>query len=288
MVTFSPTSLDEWSEVVRQAKVVSSFDTSPYQTFFSSRAPQHEAVTVNLDRWSGVEAHDVEDQVMVAKSGTTIRELQFVLAEKGQCIPYAGASVHPIFTEPCYQATLHDLIAFNLPHALEAQCGSWRDWILGMTVVLADGTVAKCGSKAVKNVAGYDVQRLVIGSRASLALTTSVILKTFPIRALPLPDVFPGIYEPGKPWLVQRTLASDFNDSCQPGGLILADSASSTVWRTVVPGSLKRFDEDWVISSQFGNDILTISNETKRTLMKRTKQIFDPSQKLNPGVFDFL
>lgn len=285
---FAPKALEEWTEVVQQARVVSSFDASPYQAFFPYRVPQEDTVSLSLSQWSGVEAHDVEDQVVVAKSGTTIRELQSVLAEKGQCIPFAGASIHPIFAEPYYQTTLHDLIAFNLPHALEAQCGTWRDWILGMTVVLADGTLAKCGSKAVKNVAGYDVQRLFIGSRASLALMTSVILKTFPIRALPQPEVFPGIYEKGKPWLVQRSLASDFNDSCQLSGLILADSASSTVWRTLAPGPVKRFDEDWVISSQFDPEISVISSETIRSLMKRTKQIFDPRQKLNPGVFDFL
>src|SRR5476651_1570951 len=88
-----------------------------------------------------------------------------------------------------FYGPLIDEIAFNLPHTLQAQYGSWRDWILGMRVVQADGTFAKCGSKAVKNVAGYDVQKLMIGARGTLGLIAEVTLRTFPVKALPASEV---------------------------------------------------------------------------------------------------
>ncbi len=111
---------------------------------------------------SGVLSFDKEDQVVEAWAGTSIEELQTELASAGQCLPLSDRSS----LLAGIPGTIGGLLAANLPHDLFAQLGSPRDWTLGITLVRADGTSAKSGSKAVKNVAGYDVHNLLIGSRA--------------------------------------------------------------------------------------------------------------------------
>ena len=176
-----------------------------------------------------------------------------------------------------------------LPHVLEAQCGTWRDWVLGMTVVLADGTSAKCGSKVVKNVAGYDVQKLFVGSRETLGIIVELTLRTYPLRALPEPDVeirmWEGIHANKQVW-VQRTLATDFSMAVRNAGdrLIATDRATHTLWALVpMEEELPRFEGDWVLRSGCGRKNIALTDEAQIRLMRRAKELFDPGHKLNPG-----
>ena len=159
---------------------------------------------ISLDDYTGVIEHDVDDQVVVVRAGTPLLELQYELGKVGQCIPIPTLEPPQAMATATIYAPLIDEIGYNLPHGLFGQCGSWRDWILGMKVVQPDGTVVKCGSKAVKNVAGYDVQKLMIGARGTLGL----IANRFPPRSLkfgstdcesePLGGLFGGIPPSGQ------------------------------------------------------------------------------------------
>ena len=242
---------------------------------------------ISLDDYTGIVEHDVDDQVVVVRAGTPLLELQFELGKVGQCLPM------PILEPPQAMATasiyspLIDEIGFNLPHGLSAQCGSWRDWILGMKVVQPDGTVVKCGSKVVKSVAGYDVQKLMIGARGTLGLIAEVTLKTFPLKALPDHQIqfVPQASRQPANW-VQRVLHSDFAVALQvnEGRLTAYDPASSTLWAVVPPDqSLKRYPEDWVIRSGCGKKNLEFRDQTVKELMIKAKKIFDPEGKMNPG-----
>jgi len=158
-----------------------------------------------------------------------------------------------------------------------------RDWVLGLTLVRADGTIAKCGSRVVKNVAGYDVQKLVIGARGTLGLVAEVVLRTFPLRALPAPVLetngAPDALE--RAW-IQRTLRSDFDKAraAVAGRPFCADAATSTLWTDAGPDEdLPRFPEDWVLAP--GRSPLP--EGPTRAWMRRAKAIFDPDGRLNPG-----
>ncbi|MFI5385727.1 MAG: hypothetical protein ACHQ50_06360 [Fimbriimonadales bacterium] len=234
-----------------------------------------------------------EDQVVSVSGSTSIQELQKALAEHGQCLPLPPSKeVHFL---RALQGSVAKTIDFNLPHALEAQCGSWRDWTLGMTVVLADGTIAKSGSHAVKNVAGYDVHKLMVGQRGTLGIIAEVVLRTFPISACPTPDVeiryeWKGWRESahlmGLPLWVQRTKPSDFLVAVRNTGdqLLEADWASSTLCASVpAEQELPRYPGDWVMRSGCGEKNLQFTDPTQIRLMKRAKEIFDPTHKLNPG-----
>jgi glycolate oxidase FAD binding subunit len=161
------------------------------------------------------------DQVVAVQAGVEMAFLQESLAEKGQCLPFAN------WTGDAYDCrlpgTIGGLISENLSSHLQPAMGSWRDWVLGMTVVLADGTAAKSGSHAVKSVAGYDVHKLFIGSRGTLCVIAEVILRTSPLASLP----------------------------------------------SISMHRIQRQHQ--------------ILDETQMRLMKRAKQIFDPTHKLNPG-----
>ena len=301
--TLTPNSIDEIAQIVKDAPgpVVFDAQSAPHPfglpTVYRQSRLNRGAVTdaiglenftaISFQEYSGVIEHDVDDQVVVVRAGTTVTQLQSELAKVNQCLPYA------MFEPQLAQATAHfygsliDEIGFNLPHGLSAQCGSWRDWVLGMRVVTADGTIAKCGSKAVKNVAGYDVQKLMIGARGTLGLTAEVTLKTFPLKALPKPEMqfFPGAEVKAANW-IQRVLPTDFQKavSAHEPHLIAVDPCSCVLW-AAAPGteSLQRFSEDWVVRAGVGERNLEFTDLTVIKLMARAKQLFDPENKLNPG-----
>ncbi len=221
------------------------------------------------------------DQVVVVRAGTPLSALQEELRKQGQCVPLP--SVEDVGPLPAgLPGTVGGLVAMNLPHALQGSCGGVRDWVLGLTLVRADGAIARCGSRVVKNVAGYDVQKLMVGSRGTLGVIVEVVLRTFPLRALPAPAVTgEGEIVLERAW-IQRTLRADFIDARAAARRRphRADEASSTLWADVGPDeSPPRFAEDWVLAP--GREPLP--EGPMREWMRRTKNAFDPDARLNPG-----
>jgi hypothetical protein len=263
--------------------------TSAAQTMLANAASQ----AGNGDGWtrldmkglSGIVEYMPEDQVVAVRAGTSLEDLQAELAKQGQCLPYPDPQEFgPMLAG--FPGTVGGTLAMNLPHALRAQCGTWRDWVLGMTVVRADGEIARCGSKAVKNVAGYDVQKLMIGSRGSLAVVAEVILRVFPLRAMPRPTVHLARDWNREPLWIQRVQRTDFERaSALEDRLIAADEASSTLWAAAPREvDLPRYDHDWVLRSGCGDKNLKLTDPQHVHFMRRAKEILDPDQKLNAGV----
>jgi len=228
---------------------------------------------LDLSRLSDIVSFEPADQVVVVRAGTSISDLNVELAKEGQCLPIGPVDIGSEFVGTA--------MGLNFPHTLESQCGTWRDWVLGLTIVQADGTVAKAGSKAVKNVAGYDVQKLFIGARDSLGVVAEVILRTYPLKALPTPDVIrdaPNPFLDKQTVVVQRVLRTDFNKAAQASTVILADRATCTLWHI---GEPIRFESDWAMRMDGPPDFLDI---VQLRFMQRAKSLFDPAHKLNPGV----
>jgi glycolate oxidase FAD binding subunit len=100
--------------------------------------------------------------------------MQAGLAEHGQFV-----AVDPLWPD---KATVGGIVATNDSGALRQQYGGLRDLIIGMTIVLADGTIARTGGKVVKNVAGYDLHKLMIGAFGTLGVVTSV---NFRLHSIP-------------------------------------------------------------------------------------------------------
>ncbi len=285
-IILEPENAQQVSEIVAAAPKVfvtgGGLLTRPYRlTEMADELPDD---VLSLAKLNQIVEFSVADQVLVVGAGAEITSLNAELHAHGYCIPTAPPHL-PWFASPF--GTLGSAISLNLPHVLTSQCGSWRDWILGMTLVRPDGTLCKCGSKAVKNVAGYDVQRLMVGARGTLGVITQVVLRVTPVGSVPVPKViFPGAANPGPSMWIQRVRATEFDRAVELAGahIVLADPASGTLWASVSPeGTLPRYQGDWVIRSGVGPKNIELSDPTQIRLMKRTKEIFDPLGKLNPG-----
>lgn len=248
------------------------------------REPEEEPGTaiVSTTRMRGIVEHMVADQVVVVRGATRLARLQEELAKTGQSIPFRPPEKSRRTDGFAALDSINHLIGYNLPHLLEAHCGSWRDWILGMTVVLADGTIAKCGSQVVKSVAGYDVQKLFVGARGTLGTIVEVTLRTFSLKALPPPEgSSKGEWD--VTW-VQRVRRSDFAQALAGARdrVRACDPETGTLW-FAGDGDLSRYPYDWVLRRNCGQRNLEISDPVQIGLMRKAKALFDPDHKLNPG-----
>lgn len=131
-------------------------------------------------------AHEFHDLTCSAQSGMRVAHLQAALAKHGQFVP--------IDVPLRKKATLGGSLAAGWPGPRRHLYGRARDFVIGCQVSLADGTLANAGGMVVKNVSGYDMGKLYIGSFGTLAVFTQLNFKTLPVpqrrRALiaPLPE----------------------------------------------------------------------------------------------------
>ena len=175
------------------------------------------------------------DQVVSVLAGPSLDDLQQGLREQGQCLPLPD----PQIQGKClagWPGTVGGLVAANLPHGHWRDCGGPRDWVLGATLVQAGGTRAKSGSRAVKSVAGFDVHRAMVGSWGQLAVIESVILRTWPMTAVPTcRGTLVGQLDPQEAW-IQRTDRSNFALALDRSPKVLAyDEPSCTIWSAEEP-----------------------------------------------------
>ncbi len=134
-------------------------------------------LTDALDR---VLEHEAGDLTCTIEAGIRLSQLRARLAQHGQRLSL----------DPPGDPTVGACLAANLSGPLRHRFGAPRDVVLGVTLVLADGTVANAGGKVVKNVAGYDLGKLVCGSRGTLALIARVSLRLHPLPAAARTVVF--------------------------------------------------------------------------------------------------
>jgi glycolate oxidase FAD binding subunit len=126
--------------------------------------------TVNLNR---VIEHAWADLTVTVEAGCTIAALQRTLAQHGQRL-----AVDPLWPE---KATVGGVLSTNDTGTLRLRYGGLRDLIIGVTLALADGTLARSGGKVVKNVAGYDLSKLVTGAFGTLGVITSATFRLHPL-----------------------------------------------------------------------------------------------------------
>ena len=114
--------------------------------------------------------HEPGDLTAIVEAGIRLSELQAALAPHGQMLAL----------DPPGDPTIGACLAGDLSGPRRHRYGAMRDLVIGVTVVLADGTIASSGGKVVKNVAGYDLGKLFSGSRGRLGLIARVALRLHP------------------------------------------------------------------------------------------------------------
>lgn len=128
---------------------------------------------LGTERLTRVVDYAPDDQVVVAEAGVTLAALQGLAREHKQWLGVDAP--HP------ERATLGGLVAVGAFGPRRVRYGAARDLLLGVTLVRADGAVARSGSRVVKNVAGFDLPKVVCGSLGTLGLIAEVILRLHPL-----------------------------------------------------------------------------------------------------------
>jgi glycolate oxidase FAD binding subunit len=134
--------------------------------------PERIDIMVSTTRLNKVEEYDPGDLTIAVGAGMPFADMQRQLAEHQQWVPCDAASLE--------HATIGGLLATGAAGPLKSTFGHMRDFCIGIQFVTADGKVVKGGGRVVKNVAGYDLMKLLTGSYGSLAVITRANFKVFP------------------------------------------------------------------------------------------------------------
>ena len=135
--------------------------------------PRNADLILSMRRLNRVVEHAWGDMTVTVEAGCTFQQLQETLAEHGQRL-----ALDPLWPE---RATVGGILATNDSGPLRIRFGSLRDLVIGVTLALPDGTLAKSGGKVVKNVAGYDLPKLATGAFGTLGVITQAIFRLHPV-----------------------------------------------------------------------------------------------------------
>ena len=143
---------------------------------------------LNLSRIAGIVDYQPEELILVVKPGTTLTEVQNVLAEKNQVLAFDP----PHWGEG---ATIGGTIATNLSGPGRFRSGAARDHLLGFQAVDGRGEIIRGGGRVVKNVTGYDLSKAMCGSFGTLAVLTELVVKVLPRPEVERTVIVPGMTE---------------------------------------------------------------------------------------------
>jgi FAD/FMN-containing dehydrogenase len=129
---------------------------------------------LDVTELAGISSYEPTELVVTVRAGTPLVELETALAERGQCLPFEP----PRFLGG---GTVGGMVAAGLSGPARASLGSVRDHVLGVTLLNGRGEVLTFGGQVAKNVAGYDVSRLVVGSLGILGIICEASLKVMPV-----------------------------------------------------------------------------------------------------------
>lgn len=179
------------AEELRHAVADALLETKPLRIVgsnskeFYGREPYGALLTV--EGHTGVVTYHPSELVVTARAGTRLAELKQILLEQGQMLAFEP----PSFSDT---ATLGGIMACGLSGPRRAFAGSARDYMLGCRIINGKAEVLSFGGEVIKNVAGYDVSRLMVGAMGTLGLLLEISLKVMPLPVvectccLDLPD----------------------------------------------------------------------------------------------------
>jgi len=132
-----------------------------------------EGAPLDLGAYSGIVAYEPKELVLTVKAGTPLAEIEAALAQERQMLPFEP----PHFAEG---ATIGGTVAAGLSGPRRAYAGALRDFVLGTRIVNGKGEDLSFGGRVIKNVAGYDVSRLMAGAMGTLGVITEISFKVLP------------------------------------------------------------------------------------------------------------
>jgi glycolate oxidase FAD binding subunit len=143
----------------------------------SSLAAAH---VLSLENLAGVLDYQPEELVLTAHAGTRLSEIEALLAQRNQMLAFEPPDLGAILGGPPDQASIGGTLACNLAGPRRLSAGAARDHFLGFQAVNGRAERFKSGGKVMKNVTGYDLSKLLAGSRGTLAVLDEVTVKVLP------------------------------------------------------------------------------------------------------------
>lgn len=167
-----PESLQELDDAIAAAKVVVAVGGRSKPALIKA-ALVDQAAMLSLAKLSGIIQYEPSEFTFTAWAGTPIADVQAALGEKMQYLPF-----DPMLVDS--GATLGGTVAAGLSGPGRARYGGLRDFLLGVKLHSGDGKVINAGGKVVKNAAGFDIPKLLVGSMGSLGVMSELTFKVFP------------------------------------------------------------------------------------------------------------
>jgi len=164
-----PESIDDLLAVVREEKHVLPVGRQTKNRLCALR----EGMPLSLSKLSGITQYESSEYTFTALAGTPIKHIGQALAEKGQYLPF-----DPMLVDA--GSTLGGTVASGLSGAGRFRFGGIRDFLLGLSFINGEGQLITVGAKVVKNAAGFDIPKLMIGSLGRMGVITEMTFKVFP------------------------------------------------------------------------------------------------------------
>lgn len=252
-----PNSVEDLAEFVRGAG-------AQKLTVHSRSGGLPDAVAVDLSKLDKVIDYPAADMTITVQSGVTIAQLQLTLAENNQHLPIDIPN--PATT------TVGDAVAQNLSGSRRSGYGTLRDYVIGVSAIDGLGRCFKSGGQVVKNVAGYDLCKLLTGSHGTLGILTQLTLKVRPKpQAIALSRLTVRSLDDA-----ERTLESLGSSATRPIAidLLLATGCDLVV---VFDGDEKsvRWQQDQ-FQGEVNADVLTVSDEEAESYLQQTARTWLP------------
>lgn len=185
-------------------------------------------VILSTQRLNRIVDHAVGDMVVIAEAGLPFAELQTHLAQTNQFL-----SLDPAYPD---RATLGGIVATADAGALRQRYGGVRDLLIGLSFVRSDGKVARGGGKVVKNVAGYDLMKLMTGAYGTLGILSQLIVRTYP-----LPEAAATVVVTGEGGAIAQLIQA-----------ILLSSLTPTALELLAPVTTQALDLGTAAAATFG------------------------------------
>ena len=164
----TPDSVAEVADVLRAA----SASGTPVRPTGGEAPAARSGIVLSTRKLKGIEIYEPADLTLTASAGTTLGELETAVSAHGQFPPFDPPHAP--------RRTLGGLVATGDGGPLSSSYGATRDQVLGVTLVTGAGSVLKLGGRVMKNVAGFDLVRLVVGSHGTLGVVVSASIRVFP------------------------------------------------------------------------------------------------------------
>lgn len=161
---------------------------------------------------SGVVTYAPGEMTMIARAGTSLREIRAMLAAEGQALAFEPPDMRGLLGQGG-ESTIGGVVAANACGPRRLLAGACRDHLLGIRFVDGQGRILKNGGRVMKNVTGLDLSKLLCGAYGTLGVLTEVVLKTLPVSETRATLAFHGLDAVGAVGVFSTALATPYEVS---------------------------------------------------------------------------